>query len=147
MAKITQFSDGSVIYNVDDSVGKFGRNHKSDVQLVQLLLNAFIRNILWTGKSISTDPVPDMLEVNGICGSNTRTAILWYQKAFPGLAHDATMNSVEGSGSYGPLDRLYTLAALNNDLFLRRALPSKSVIIVEPLASELRKFSRDPADN
>ena len=148
MAKITQFPEGIVIYNVDHSVGKFGRNHKSDVQLVQVLLNALINNIKMAGNGISKDPVPDILAVYGICGPTTIEAILWFQKASPSLAKDATMNSVDDAGYYGasaPARRkAYTLRMLNSELLIRSAMPSKSAIVNEPLASELRKFSKEP---
>jgi hypothetical protein len=42
MAMITRFKSGDVIFNVSHSVGKFGRNLKGDVQLVQFLLNKII---------------------------------------------------------------------------------------------------------
>jgi len=144
MAKITQFSNGTIIYNVDHSVGKFGRNHKSDVQLVQMLLNALIENIKNSGGRISIDPLLDILTVDGICGSDTMAAIIWYQKAHPRLAKDATMNSVGDAGTYGAPHKAYTLNTLNVELGMRFALPSKSAITIEPLASELRKFGKQP---
>jgi len=147
MAKITVIPTDFVIYNVDHSVGRLGRNRRSDVLLVQTLLNALIRNILWTNKAHSKDPLPNPLSVSGICDKKTTVAILWFQKGYARLARDATMNSVEGSGTYGPRDTDYTLVTLNSELMTRRAMPSKSVIVIEPLASELRKFSGDPADN
>jgi len=150
MAKVTQLRDTvydvEIIYNVDHSVGKFGRNRTADVQLVQILLNALIETIPRVGPiSHNPDPAPERLRPDGICGPKTKAAILWFQKSRTG-AQDGTINSVEPVGRYGKPGHYgtYTLWMLNDWLAGRHALPSKSAITVEPLASELRKFVLEP---
>jgi hypothetical protein len=107
MAAITRFKDGTVIFNVDHSVGKFGRNRRIDVQLVQFLLNKLIQNIKDTGMGESPLPVPELLVTDGICGTKTIAAILWchksenywYKGGFKTGAEDSTINHVV---IYGP---------------------------------------------
>jgi hypothetical protein len=155
MAKVTQLRDSvynvEIIYNVDHSVGKFGRNRKADVQLVQVLLNALIETTKRVGPVsrnpdlLHPDPAPEPLRPDGICGPKTKAAILWFQKSGTG-ALDETINSVDDVGRYGKPGhyRTYTLWSLNMMLAGRHALPAKSAITVEPLASELRKFALEP---
>jgi hypothetical protein len=150
MAKVTQLRDTvynvEIIYNVDHSVGKFGRNRTADVQLVQILLNAPIETIPRVGPiSLNPDPVPERLRPDGICGPKTKAAILWFQKPRTG-ALDETIDSVEPVGRYGRPGhyRTYTLWSLNMVLAHRHGLPAKSDITIEPLASELRKFALEP---
>ena len=57
MPTISRLKTGEVILNVDHSVGKFGRNRRTDVQLVQLLLNSLIDTTKHTGP-ISDPPLP-----------------------------------------------------------------------------------------
>jgi hypothetical protein len=148
MASVMQLRSGAVLYNVSHSVGKFGRNRKTDVQLLQVLLNALIRHIKSTGMNLpGGQPVPELLPENGVCDSKTMDAILWYQQSQSGMATDATVNSIDStdlSEKYGRPGnyKYYTMWALNAILEARKALPSQSDITVEPLASEVRKFPK-----
>jgi hypothetical protein len=150
MAAITRFETGSVIFNVDDSVGKFGRNRTTDVQLVQVLLNKLIQNIHDTGEEESPLPVPDLLATDGICGAKTIAAILWCQKSlnygledkFKLVAEDATINHAD-DGTYGPPKAMlfYTIWNINYLLEDRNILPQTAgEITVQPLRSELEKY-------
>jgi hypothetical protein len=128
MAKVTQLRDGiydvEIIYNVDHSVGKFGRNRMTDVQLVQVLLNALIETTArvgpLSGDLLHPEPAPEPLRPDGICGPKTKAAILWFQKSTID-ALDETINSVESVARYGKPGhyRVYTLWMLNMNLALR----------------------------
>jgi len=145
MANLTQLRSGAVLYNVDHSVGRFGRNRMTDVQLVQVLLNALIKDIKATGRGLpGSAPIPELLSEDGICGSNTMAAILWYQKSQSGVAKDATVNSIDASEQYGTPGNYnyYTLWGINVMLEARNALPSQFDITIQPLASEVRRFSK-----
>jgi len=145
MPSITKLRSGEVILNVDHSVGRFGRNRMLDVQLVQFLLTLLIE--IETAKRTGplSDPVPEPLKADGICGPKTIGAILWFQKLRNSrhyLAEDATVNHVEVI-HYGPYPggKLYTLWALQMALEVRNKLPrSTADILVQPLASELAKW-------
>ena len=52
MATLTTLRNLDVIFNVDHSVGKHGRNHKGDVQLVQYLLNLVIASSVFVDKPL-----------------------------------------------------------------------------------------------
>jgi hypothetical protein len=148
MAAITRFETGSVIFNVDHSVGKFGRNRTTDVQLVQVLLNKLIQDIHDSGEGESPLPVPELLATDGICGTKTIAAILWFQKSlnYGGVkfvAEDATINHADEE-MYGPPknnDLFYTIWNINERLATRNALPQTAgEITVQPLRSELEKY-------
>jgi hypothetical protein len=145
MASVTQLRSGAVLYNVTHSVGRFGRNRKTDVQLVQVLLNALIKHIKSTGLNLpGGQPIPELLPENGVCDSKTIVTILWYQQSQSGMARDATVNSMDFSETYGRPGNYnyYTIWGLNAILEARKALLSQSDITVEPLASEVRKFPK-----
>jgi hypothetical protein len=150
MAAITRFKDGTVIFNVDHSVGKFGRNRRTDVQLVQFLLNKLIQNIKDTGMGESPLPVPELLVTDGICGTKTIAAILWchksenywYKGGFKTGAEDSTINHVDNV-IYGPNGNalFYSMWNIQNHLQSRNALPHTATeITVQPLGSELEKY-------
>src|SRR3981081_1642200 len=79
---------------IDHSVGLHGRNRRDDVQLIQLMLNA-ANNYLHGFFDV---PVPEELNVDGICGEKTLAAIRAYQenvnKVWPNtLAEYGTVNA------------------------------------------------------
>jgi hypothetical protein len=147
MATLTRLPNGDVIFNVDHSVGKHGRNRLTDVQLVQYLLNRMISDVHSSGDSLSSARPPESLEVDGICGEKTIGAILWFQKArnagppngMKFVAEDATINHA-GNTMYGPSpNKFYTMWDLNSMLDIRKALPAPEDIGIEPLRTELEK--------
>jgi hypothetical protein len=146
MARLTELKTGQIFYNVDHSVGKLGRNRFTDVQLVQWLLNLIIGDIVTNGNALSSDPVPEPLNVDGICGSKTRAAILWFQKAQLALgALDETINSIDALGYKSHHQKfLYTMVQLNDELASRFALPDPWEFGIEPPGSELRKSGKKP---
>jgi hypothetical protein len=146
MPTITKLPTGEVILNVDHSVGRFGRNRRVDVQLVQFLLNLLIDTTKHFGPiSNPALPTPEPLEMNGVCESKTIAAILWVQKSTNSggqayLAEDATVNHVEVM-RYGSPSKVYTLWEIQMILELRHALPrSAADIPVGPLRSELARW-------
>jgi len=147
MARVTKLPNGDIIFNVDHSVGTHGRNHKTDVQLVQFLLNRHFEFMAETAQMLDDAGFkpPEKLAVDGVCGPKTKAAILWFQKR-TGQVQDGTMNRVDDDGVFGkPGDRrIYALWFLNNALDRNRLLPSKSDISVQPLAAELSKFTDKP---
>jgi hypothetical protein len=149
MATLTRHPNGDVIFNVDHSVGKHGRNRLTDVQLVQYLLNRMISDVHSSGFGLSSARVPESLEVDGICGEKTIAAILWFQKGrndgppngIKFVAEDATINHA-GNTMYGPgPKKFYTMWDLNLALSVRKALPAPEDIMIEPLRAELDKAS------
>jgi hypothetical protein len=148
MARLTELKTGQIFYNVDHSVGKFGRNRFTDVQLVQWLLNLVIGDIVTNGNALSSDPVPEPLNVDGICGSKTKATILWFQQAQLGSGPlDETINSIDATGYMGHHHKFYytyTMVNLNNELASRFALPDPLEFGIEPLGSELRKSGKKP---
>jgi len=151
MPTISRLKTGEVILNVDHSVGKFGRNRRADVQLVQLLLNSVIDTTKHTGP-ISNPPLPapEPLKLDGICGPKTIAAILWVQKSSNSgggstFGEDATVNRVEAN-HVGPFPggKLHIIWEIQSILGIRDALPrSVADIPAQPLASELAKeFSK-----
>jgi hypothetical protein len=147
MPSITKLRSGEVIFNVDHSVGRYGRNRMVDVQLVQLLLNLLIDTTKHVGPlSDPPLPAPEPLKLDGICGAKTIDAILWFQKSanigYATYAEDATINNVE-TVHYGPSPggKLYTLWGIQSRLERTNVLPrSTADIPVQPLASELSKW-------
>jgi hypothetical protein len=146
MPTITKLPTGEVILNVDHSVGRFGRNRRIDVQLVQFLLNLLIDTTKRVGPiSNPALPAPEPLETNGVCESKTIAAILWVQKSTNSgghayLAEDATVNHVVVI-HYGSPSKAYTLWEIQMILEIRNALPrSAADIPVGPLRSELARW-------
>src|SRR5262245_60982351 len=78
---------------IDHSVGRHGRNLRDDVLLIQFLLNQ--------SGSYKNRPKVE-LSLDGICGPDTRAAILQFQKAvnvehgYKELIEDATVSSIKG---------------------------------------------------
>jgi hypothetical protein len=144
MATLTLLRNLDVIYNVDHSVGKYGRNHnKADVQLVQYLVNLVIAKPSFLGHA--PFPVPQPLVTNGICTQATNDAILWVQKAANsvlkvGLAEDATINHAENLSYSSPHTAHYTIWFLNFHTRNNHLLPLRAADIpLQPLRSELEK--------
>jgi len=147
MATLTLLRNLDVIFNVDHSVGKYGRNHTADVQLVQYLLNLVIAKP--GGLELTPLGVPKLLVTSGICARETNDAILWFQKANNslfnvGLAEDATINHADDLSYPLPHRSRYTIYHLNHWLKLGGRLPLKVADIppFQPLRSELEKGLR-----
>ena len=149
MAKVTRFELGDVIFNVDHSVGRFGRNLFGDVQLVQFLLNRAFENIYPSLQYLT--PGIETLVIDGICGSKTRAAILAYQKFLNAqmlkIPEDATVNSADDM-FWGPDSdhwTSYTIYHLNQECLHdgKAQLKSLSDIPVAPLRSTLEKWVND----
>jgi hypothetical protein len=147
MAKLTRLADGGLIFNVDHSVGRSGRNLKVDVQLVQVLLNVRMETV--------NGIFPKKLDPSGICNNDTISAILGYQKYLnqdqvildlPMLPEDATINNADGtSGMWGPLGghrTVYTIVRLSNECINDPSTSLKSIgdILVQPLRSTLEPW-------
>lgn len=146
MATLTLLPNGDVIFNVDHSVGKYGRNHsRADAQLVQYLLNLIIAHPAFY-RDVPDLPLPQPLVTNGISTHQTNETILWFQKAsnsiFNGvarLAEDATINHA-GSPYYGKDYKQYTIYMLNWYLGVGGNLPLRvEDILLQPLRSDLEK--------
>jgi hypothetical protein len=148
MATLTLLPNLEVIFNVDHSVGKNGRNHnRADVQLVQYLLNLIlVRPALLRHLPGLSPPKP--LVTNGICTRETNDAILWFQKAMnsffgPTLAEDGTVNNADNT-RYGTIHKTrYTIYMLNWYLSKDSHFPLQAGDIpLQPLRSELEKGLR-----
>ena len=98
------------IYAIDHSVGVYGRNRMDDVQLIQIMINAYIdrkeeaykdhpandaRVVDDSGRTI------DKLVVDGNCGSRTLAAIVATQKSlnkWKGCAVDGQIDAIDEGG-------------------------------------------------
>jgi hypothetical protein len=121
---------------IDHSAGKGGRNRKDDVLLVQFLLNVANRRDVSPFYKALKEP----LVIDGVCGKNTKDAILLYQKKdaelVDNLVVDGVVNATDRLGfRRGGALHGTTISNLNWDFwnYLPEVRQDISQMFIEPL--------------
>jgi hypothetical protein len=112
---------------IDHSVGRRGRNKRDDVYLIQFMLNEIGRaDGRLKGENCYRSPDPVNLKFNGLCGTETISEILAFQRAcnkekgFAFVAEDSRVDSTRKaiSGDF----KFTTLYVLNSEFFFSLVL-------------------------